>query len=530
MKTLGFLLAVVFIALSAHAQTRIFAFTDSGLASALPASCSAPSFYKATDTQVLYACSAGDGLLGSYVPVNALPSFTVAFLPSAPTYINQIVIASDSLTAGSCTSGGGSNRTLCFSTGLAWVPVGGAGGGSVGPGTTGFFSCFASSTTIGNCHMDDGVTTASTIHSSENVETTGTLTTGVGGSTAGLDGLGGNTSNPSLPSNAAGWLGPASASFTSYFGQFPSSAPSAHSVIIWPAPTANVAAFSFKVIPDCQDSGGNHLNYTQSTDAFSCGTSSSGGGFDPLDRTTIEFRDEFVGTGIAGGGVTTGDVTWGVGSLGGGTATTAIPSNTFPHWGVLRIAAAAADTTTAHGMSLFLGNASNTVALIDGLGSRVFDSYFIVRPTNTTNGQYLIGFDGQDNSLNNGCYIKFDTTNSDTNWVARCQTGGAPTDVPLASTAPSTTNWTTMHIWASIAGTINFAACNGDGCSLPTSGTSGTTAGFACFNSGGTGGCTTSSHTGVTNLDIVLFAINANTTHAALDIDFVSMKLTSTGR
>ncbi|HZT52105.1 MAG TPA: hypothetical protein VFA22_09230, partial [Stellaceae bacterium] len=33
-----------------------------------------------------------------------------------------------------------------------------------------------------------------------------------------------------------------------------------------------------KTIPDCQDSGGNHLNYTQSTDAFSCGTTSSGGG------------------------------------------------------------------------------------------------------------------------------------------------------------------------------------------------------------------------------------------------------------
>ena len=34
---------------------------------------------------------------------------------------------------------------------------------------------------------------------------------------------------------------------------------------------------SAKTIPDCQDTTGNHLNYTQSTDAFSCGTSSSGG-------------------------------------------------------------------------------------------------------------------------------------------------------------------------------------------------------------------------------------------------------------
>jgi hypothetical protein len=34
---------------------------------------------------------------------------------------------------------------------------------------------------------------------------------------------------------------------------------------------------TWKVIPDCLDSGGNHLNYTQSTDAYSCGTSGNSG-------------------------------------------------------------------------------------------------------------------------------------------------------------------------------------------------------------------------------------------------------------
>jgi hypothetical protein len=33
-----------------------------------------------------------------------------------------------------------------------------------------------------------------------------------------------------------------------------------------------------KTLPDCQDSSGNHLNYTQSSNTLSCGTSSSGGG------------------------------------------------------------------------------------------------------------------------------------------------------------------------------------------------------------------------------------------------------------
>jgi hypothetical protein len=43
--------------------------------------------------------------------------------------------------------------------------------------------------------------------------------------------------------------------------------PSTHSVPVVTA--ANV--ITYKVIPDCQDSAGNHVNYTQSTDAFSCG-------------------------------------------------------------------------------------------------------------------------------------------------------------------------------------------------------------------------------------------------------------------
>lgn len=48
----------------------------------------------------------------------------------------------------------------------------------------------------------------------------------------------------------------------------------AHSVEV--ITTANTTATA-KVIPDCTDAAGQHLNFTQSTDAFSCGTSGSGG-------------------------------------------------------------------------------------------------------------------------------------------------------------------------------------------------------------------------------------------------------------
>ena len=46
-------------------------------------------------------------------------------------------------------------------------------------------------------------------------------------------------------------------------------APSTHSVPVTTA--ANTE--TYKVIPDCTDTSGNHINYTQSTDAWSCGTS-----------------------------------------------------------------------------------------------------------------------------------------------------------------------------------------------------------------------------------------------------------------
>jgi hypothetical protein len=63
-------------------------------------------------------------------------SYTVAGLPAAGT-AGRIAVVTDAATAGSCTSGGGSNIALCRDSGAAWVPLGdGGSGGSVsaGPG------------------------------------------------------------------------------------------------------------------------------------------------------------------------------------------------------------------------------------------------------------------------------------------------------------------------------------------------------------------------------------------------------------
>jgi hypothetical protein len=61
-----------------------------------------------------------------------------------------------------------------------------------------------------------------------------------------------------------------------------SASPASHTVPVITA--ANTAIY--KSIPDCTDSTGNHLNYTQSSDLFSCGTSSSAGGGTPAGSTS----------------------------------------------------------------------------------------------------------------------------------------------------------------------------------------------------------------------------------------------------
>jgi hypothetical protein len=51
-------------------------------------------------------------------------------------------------------------------------------------------------------------------------------------------------------------------------------APAVHQTLVVTAPNVG----SYKTIPACTDTAGNHLNYDQTTDTYSCGTSSSSGG------------------------------------------------------------------------------------------------------------------------------------------------------------------------------------------------------------------------------------------------------------
>lgn len=122
---------------------------------------------------------------------------------------------------------------------------------------------------------------------------------------AGLLAAKGQTLNPSIPANTFGWLGPASAAFTSYVFQMPATAPTANNIMLVGAPTGNIAQATYAAMPACADTGGNHLNF--SAGSITCGTTSSGAGSGNKASITCGATNSFnpaVSTSIYVGGVT----------------------------------------------------------------------------------------------------------------------------------------------------------------------------------------------------------------------------------
>lgn len=62
-----------------------------------------------------------DASAGKFTP----PTTTVASLPSAASNAHRIYVVTDGVTAEDCVTGGGSIRSLCVSTGSAWISLGG---------------------------------------------------------------------------------------------------------------------------------------------------------------------------------------------------------------------------------------------------------------------------------------------------------------------------------------------------------------------------------------------------------------------
>jgi hypothetical protein len=84
-----------------------------------------------------------------------------------------------------------------------------------------------------------------------------------------LTGVGTCAQEPALTGDTTSSAGSCTTTTAKVNGVSYPASPSTHAVPVTTA--ANTE--TYKVVPDCTDTTGNHLNYTQSTDVFSCGTS-----------------------------------------------------------------------------------------------------------------------------------------------------------------------------------------------------------------------------------------------------------------
>lgn len=103
--------------------------------------------------------------------------------------------------------------------------------------TTPFTTLFATPPPLGS-------STPNVVHATT-LDATSGITAISDGVHAGITSVLGNTTAPSIPSNSFGFIGPNSASFTSYFIQCPSTAPAANTVMLLQAPSSNVSACTF---------------------------------------------------------------------------------------------------------------------------------------------------------------------------------------------------------------------------------------------------------------------------------------------
>lgn len=176
-------------------------------------------------------------------------------------------------------------------TGQVGIANGGTGQSSANAG----FNALSPMTTLGDIEYENATPAAARLAGNTTTTTeflsqtgNGTISAAPSWAQPGFSNLSGSASCGQLPA-LTGDTTTSAGSCATTTGKvdgvaYPAS-PSNHQV---PVITASNTA-TYKTIPDCQDSSGNHLNYTQSSDAFSCGTTSSGGGGSGFKIESVQY-------------------------------------------------------------------------------------------------------------------------------------------------------------------------------------------------------------------------------------------------
>jgi len=162
-------------------------------------------------------------------------------------------------------------------------------------------------------------------------------------------------------------------------------------------------------VPNCTDTGGNHLNYTTATNTLSCGTSSSGGpggGFDP--DTNADIFDDFLPNSTS---------TQSIGSLGWQTAGTGTFAYVNGYMGIVELTTG---TSTNDSRYLYLNPPGSSI------GYDLKENDFVqvrFKVSQTADTTVFIGFgDSASGSNPNGVVMEYDSSLS-ANWQLRTRTG-----------------------------------------------------------------------------------------------------------
>lgn len=199
---------------------------------------------------------AADGINGApptlWVALNVTPSNgTTAVTSTTNTGVWQANVSAYTNVRMRMSTLAGGTTTVLIRQSTASARAGGGGSGGVSGLTLGFIPKAASATTLANSLCDEGITTANTLTCTDSAGAviSNSVTVPSDGTHSGLLSTVGNTTVPaSFPSNSAGWLGPNSAAFTSYFLQPSATAPAAPGVMLVGTTASNVTQVTYSTL------------------------------------------------------------------------------------------------------------------------------------------------------------------------------------------------------------------------------------------------------------------------------------------
>lgn len=395
---------------------------------------------------------------GTFNTVNAS---TCTGTPSATTFLSGAC----TWTAPFTLTTTGTSGSATFSAGTLNIPQYTGGGSGCVPG--GSAGQVLTDSGTGTCTSQASVTIASSVVTAQGFTSAA--------SAAGILSLTANATPGTVVANSFGFTAPATIT-TSQYLQPPNATPAAHSVMVIGAPASNVSAFAYKAVPDCTDTGGNHLNFTQSTDAFSCGT--SGGAGLTIGTTTITSGTTLrLLYDLAGVVSETADFTFSTHTLAGGAAAifdmSAGVANSF------KVPVIAGATSGANGVIAYDSTNGDTHVRLNGADAKV--AGFTSTPANNDCAKWVTA----------GSTFKLDTAGG------ACGTGGTVTVVgagTLTNTAfttgggsqtiqtPSAGSTLSSGGNAVFAGTVTTTALISG--TSPCTGFTVGTGGAECFNEG----------------------------------------------